>query len=95
VYVVGNEESYSETIGFRFVPVLRKNGVKQRLDNDGRYGRVCSLFVSDGDVYAAGYVDEDDGRTWFPALWINGETVDLRPSGMTDKAFSVFVAKKE
>jgi pimeloyl-CoA synthetase len=76
------------------IPVLWKNGVKQRLTDGGRSARARSLCVSGGDTYVAGYVS-GGGSGSVPTLWINGEAVDLRPSGFTGMARSVFVVQKE
>jgi len=49
-----------------------------------------------GNVYIAGYQTEGSGvsAVHVPTLWINGQAVDLRPSGMTGMAWSVFVVEK-
>jgi hypothetical protein len=91
VYVLGNETH--ETVRSIMIPVLWKNGVKQRLTDGSRFAWAHSLCVANGDVYVAGYVS-GGGNGSIPTLWINGEAVDLRPSGMTDKAWGVFVVEK-
>jgi hypothetical protein len=87
VYVLGCEAE---------IPVLWKNGVKQRLTDGSRLARAYGLAVSGGDVYAAGYqVPSPAYGPSIPTLWINGEAVDLRFSGFTNKAWAVSVTEKE
>jgi len=96
-YALGCE--YAEK-GFTPRPVLWKNGaLYQKLTPDGSgFASASSLFISGGNLYVAGYttfeVDGIDGRYCIPTLWINGEAVDLRPYGLTDMVWSVFVVEK-
>jgi hypothetical protein len=90
VYVIGHEwDEHLETS-----PVLWKNGISHRLGGSGDIVR--SLCVSGGNVYIAGYQLEGSNVSGVsvPTLWINGEPIDLRPSGFTNKAWSVCVVEK-
>jgi hypothetical protein len=88
VYVVGNELNKAGPMA-----VLWKNGVWQKLLAD-KPALADSLFVLNGNVYVAGRQATGAGVS-IPTLWINGEAVDLRPSGFTHQAWSVFVVPKE
>jgi hypothetical protein len=93
VYVAGSEIHNGNG---EASPVLWKNGVQQKLPYDGPVAWVETLSVSGGNVYVGGGQHQDNGETIIvvPTLWINGEAVDLRPSGMTRWVFSVFVVPK-
>jgi hypothetical protein len=93
VYVIGNE--YDQKLDP--TPVLWKNGVlQQRLPYDGFYAWSSALSVSGENTYIGGYQvqDSDAGVVSVPTLWINDKVIDLRPSGMTDSVFGVFVVPK-
>jgi hypothetical protein len=93
VYMAGIEEFPSETSSYpsnRTKPSLWKNGVKQFLDvsNNTRYGQAKSVFVSDGNVYVAGWDDNS-----VAALWKNGvkQTLFAGYVPAYSYAYSVFV----
>ena len=50
-----------------------------------------SVFVSDGNVYIAGYVD--DGTTHIARLWKNGVAIYLTDGVLDASANSVFVVE--
>jgi hypothetical protein len=88
VYVIGNKWEG----GPNNAPILWKNGEYQELAHGTAAARAESLFVLGGNVYIAG--TQYDATEAIPTLWINGEPIDLRPSGLTHQAWSVFVVEK-
>jgi len=86
VYVLGNETTNKE------IPVVWKNGVKQPLTDGSMNAWGNSMAVSGGDVYVTGSRSTGSGPS-IPTLWINGEAVDLRPSGL-QSAVGIFVVEK-
>jgi hypothetical protein len=91
VYAVGNEWDFFPTP----TAVFWKNGVKQTLPGWTRETFAQSIAVSGENVYIAGFQVTDTDHVGIPTLWINGEAVDLRPSGFKEGSFSVFVVPKE
>jgi hypothetical protein len=95
VYVAGREDDLSAFPIDRGYAVLWKNGVKQRLTEgiEGN-GIANSVFVSSGDVYLAGWEHVTSGP-WkrIARLWVNGEAMELNPSGLSYPN-SVFVVDK-
>jgi len=79
--------------------VVWKNGTKQRLvglTDGSTEAHGSALAVSGGDVYVVGYQNKDGSRgSMIPTLWINGDPVDLRPSGLIEQALDVFVVEKK
>jgi len=96
VYVAGGEDYYidGEHGEYIVVPVLWKNGMKQRLTDGSRQGFAYSVSVSGDDVYVAGY-EKDLGGPNLPMLWINGEAVDLGPYGLKGALCSAFAVEKK
>jgi len=80
VYVAGVERN-SATIWV--------NGVSQRLSPV--QSEATSVFVSDSDVYAAGWEESVPGKQ-FAVLWVNGEVHQLSGGGRNNTALSVIVS---
>jgi hypothetical protein len=69
-----------------------KNGVIQSVGDGNSFPRVHSLYVSGGDTYVAGYVENDDGAR--PTVWKNGKARYLEPKTSDIIAYGVFVVPK-
>jgi len=108
VYVVGYEASGQKyttwygTVENRFVAKLWKNGEAQNLTDGTRDAYARSVFVSNGDVYVAGwersgqeYKDNDiigTERRYVAKLWKNGVAQNLTDGTHDARAASVFVS---
>jgi hypothetical protein len=69
-----------------------KNGNKMEHNNEGEIPEATTVFVSKGNVYAAGY---RNGQL-DPTLWINGAAMSLAPDGFPRSIpWSVFVVEAE
>ena len=55
-------------------------------------GGLKAVFVSGNDIYVAGSEIREGGSSVSAALWKNGVTVPLTPSGKSSYAHSVFVS---
>jgi len=88
VYVAGRDGSGDdrEAEGYYRRAVLWKNGTPQQLNGASDDSYALSVFVSDGDVYVAGF---DNGLA---ALWKNGARQQLGTIGIWSEALSVFVS---
>ena len=88
VYVAGDRSEQGKTIA-----TLWKNGVVQNLGENLDAGisrsSATSVFVSDEDVYVAGYAD---GDRRYPVLWINGTPRYLQSQTSCDEFLSVFAS---
>ena len=94
VYVVGyvdigeKYKYYDEKPRLYSIAILWKNGVSQYLTDGTNDAEASSIYVSDNNVYVAGYENID---LWHPVarLWKNGEIEKL--SSEEGKAYCVFV----
>ena len=85
VYVVGSEGEYA---------VIWKNGIPYDLPGGTNFAVANSVYVSDDDVYVAGYVNNSIGAANrnIATLWVNGEEQSLADNTQSTVAASVFVA---
>ena len=87
IFVSGNDVYVAGSNSFRLtspVAILWKNGVMQRLSNNGS---ASSVFVSGSDVYVAGGIGN------MAVLWVNGVPLGLSDETRTAVASSVFVVQ--
>ena len=56
------------------------------------YNDIDSVFVSSGDIYAVGSVNDGSSMTDVPTLWINGQSQVIGNQGNFNSAKSVFVS---
>ena len=66
-----------------------KDGLATNLTDGTKSAGVYSVYVSGGDVYAAGYVDSGTG--WVATVWKNGSATYLTDGVNDAYAYSVFV----
>jgi len=91
VYVAGVAYGTGPTGQIFRIPMLWKNYITQMPIGGRSEGEASSVFVSDGDVYVAGYEKSDDGQNNIAVLWKNGSPQYLSDGTRNANASSVFV----
>lgn len=93
IYVAGYEYNWNVYDGWYRYPtkaMVWKNGVAQPLTDGTNEACALSMFVSDNDVYVAGY--ESNGIKSVAMVWKNGVAEPLSDGTVDAYATSVFVA---
>ncbi len=93
IYIAGCESSQSKTGGYLegFVATYWKNGNAIHLTDKKSYNFVTSIFVSNGDVYVAGYERKKEAGTEVAKYWKNGTEIQLTDGLGYSRANSIFV----
>lgn len=86
VYVAG-----SETGSVERVAKVWKDGVATNLSDGTRAAVAVSVFVTDTDVYVAGYESNSTGR-WIAKVWKNGVAINLTDGTHNALANAVYVS---
>jgi len=89
VYVAGVQ--YKDGV----VATVWKNGVAQYLTNGTNEAVAYSIYVSNDDVYVAGYACYEKNSKCFAAVWKNGVIQHLTDGTNLANAYSVFVSDND
>ena len=93
IYVAGCESSQSKKGSYLegFVATYWKNGNAIYLTDKKRNNFATSIFVSNGDVYVAGYERKNETRNEVAKYWKNGTEIQLTDGLGYSRANSIFV----
>jgi hypothetical protein len=89
VYVAGTFDE--EGLGTR--SLYWKNNEIVELTTGARPSRAADIFVSNGDVYVAGF--EDNGTNYVAQYWKNGQAIALGDGSEYSVALSIFVTDNQ
>jgi hypothetical protein len=93
IYVAGCESSQSKTGGYLegYVATYWKNGKAIYMTDKNRYNFATSIYVSNGDVYVAGYGSDKETNNETAKYWKNGNEIQLTDGKGYSRANSIFV----
>ena len=93
IYIAGCESSQSKTGGYLegYVATYWKNGKAIYLTDKKRYNFATSIYVSNGDVYVAGYGSDKETNNETAKYWKNGNEIQLTDGIGYSRANSIFV----
>ncbi|MEI8046105.1 MAG: hypothetical protein WCI92_01895 [Bacteroidota bacterium] len=93
IYIAGCESSQSKKGGYLegYVATYWKNGKAIYLTDKKKYNFATSIYVSNGDVYVAGYGSEKETNNETAKYWKNGNEIQLTDGIGYSHANSIFV----